>query len=94
MMKGLKELIHLLEKGGFPLRKWSANDSSLTKVNDVPSDNKIVRFKPVDNETKKILGLRWCPKLNCFLFSVNTQPMEVATKCIVLSLIAKLFDPH
>ena len=42
----------------------------------------------------KVLGLRWCPEEDCYLFDgLSVEPGLIATKRVVLSLIARLYDP-
>lgn len=87
------QLIALLERGGFHLRKWAANNSSL--LEDIPAgDHELARDFPfANNESLKVLGLSWFPNEDCFRFQIskleNTDPTERA----VLSFIARLFDP-
>ena len=86
------DLIELLRKGGFQLRKWSSNNPKLVKgFQDNTSDNYMV-LNPT--ETIKTLGIFWNPKKDSIMYTVNlknsiTQP----TKRLIFSQTAQIFDP-
>ena len=44
-------------------------------------------------ESIKTLGLQWDPEGDCFKFSINASNTSEPTKRIVLSTIAKIYDP-
>ncbi|GFW76139.1 integrase catalytic domain-containing protein [Trichonephila clavipes] len=46
-----------------------------------------------ESEETKALGIIWNPKLDCFLFRIEQQRPTSFTKRIVLSTIARIFDP-
>ncbi|XP_024877771.1 uncharacterized protein LOC112458391, partial [Temnothorax curvispinosus] len=79
--------------GGFPLRKWSANEESL--LTDVPAEHRMQRelrsWRP--KESHATLGLQWHPCLDSFSFATKTSLVTSFTKRSVLSLTARLFDP-
>ncbi|XP_077280429.1 uncharacterized protein LOC143907486 [Temnothorax americanus] len=79
--------------GGFPLRKWSANEESL--LTDVPAKHRMQRelrsWRP--QESHATLGLQWHPCLDSFSFATKTSLVTSFTKRAVLSLTARLFDP-
>ena len=85
------DLIHLLQKGGFPLRKWESNDPSL-----VPecSTTSTTHMSLDPNSTVKTLGIQWNSRKDTIFYSVNLSycPKQV-TKRSILSQVAKLFDP-
>ncbi|XP_018376010.1 PREDICTED: uncharacterized protein LOC108769488 [Trachymyrmex cornetzi] len=87
------QLILLLEKGGFHLRKWASNCSSL--LNDLPltqqSQNQGKTLQ--DEESFKVLGIKWLPATDSFSFCVKLALPAPETKRTILSTIAKLFDP-
>lgn len=41
----------------------------------------------------KVLGLRWNPEVDCFIFLVKTNPAMKYTKRVLLSELAKVYDP-
>ncbi|XP_032689796.1 uncharacterized protein LOC116853053 [Odontomachus brunneus] len=86
-------LIALLKKGGFCLRKWASNATSLLSDLD-PADYGLATHKVLqDDEHLKILGIFWNPKLNIFQFRVTVPNIPGCTKRAILSTIAKFFDP-
>lgn len=86
------QLIALLAKGGFRLRKWASNASCLLDDID-PSDHGLAVKSLQIQETVPILGVVWNPALDQFQFKVSNQANPSSTKRTVLSNIAKLFDP-
>ncbi|XP_063914797.1 uncharacterized protein LOC135131147 [Zophobas morio] len=88
------ELIALLKGGGFELRKWATNDSSL--VSDLPPSHvclDAVNIREEDrNDTLRILGLQWNPVSDAFKFTVHILPGK-CTKRHLLSSLARIFDP-
>lgn len=79
--------------GGFPLRKWAANEASL--LQDIPVEHRGFReslsWQP--HESQGLLGLQWHPGIDSFFFSTKIAIRTEFTKRSVLSLMARLFDP-
>ncbi|XP_018399454.1 PREDICTED: uncharacterized protein LOC108777138 [Cyphomyrmex costatus] len=87
------QLIELLKRGGFHLRKWASNDSDLLSDID-SSDHGLATHKVMqDDEHIKVLGIIWNPKLDIFQFRVTLPSSPVCTKRVILSTTAKFFDP-
>lgn len=89
----LKQTTQLLSTGNFNIRKWCSNDSQILK--DIAEGDKesFLKFRDGSDVTKT-LGLIWDPKADKFLFSFI--PFKISahiTKRIVLSTIAKFYDP-
>ena len=86
------ELIALLRKGGFPLRKWTSNDPALVPEN---SANPSSCHMPLDsNPTIKTLGIHWNSKQDSIFYKVDLSKFSKSvTKRSILSQVAKLFDP-
>ncbi|XP_050516638.1 uncharacterized protein LOC126891505 [Diabrotica virgifera virgifera] len=88
------ELISLLSRGQFELRKWSSNDMRL--LEGLPESHigkKSISFD--DNSCSsplKILGLVWNAQLDCFSFEVTALDKS-CTKRSMLSELARVFDP-
>lgn len=87
------EIIEVMKRGGFELRKWTASDpnllSDLKKEHDDPT-----LVLNLDENSPKILGLRWDPVGDIFKYKVNLpERSAVTTKRRVLSEIATIFDP-
>lgn len=85
------ELIELLKRGGFELRKWASNDPNL--LSDLPASHLSSSPLSLDDECiLKILGLHWYPSLDTFSYKV--APVERScTKRHILSELARIFDP-
>ncbi|XP_054259368.1 uncharacterized protein LOC128984109 [Macrosteles quadrilineatus] len=86
------QLIQLLHRGGFELRKWASNSSAL--LEKFPSEHLETPSFLQDAQLPQysILGLHWSPEEDCFCYAFN-PPSEKLTKRSVLSFIAKLYDP-
>lgn len=87
------QLIALFKLGGFHLRKWVSNNAQL--LLDLPIQDRLTGSVSLDNyETQilKILGLKWDPHTDAFLFEI--QPLDrPCTKRSILSELARVFDP-
>ncbi|XP_037942526.1 uncharacterized protein LOC119675399 [Teleopsis dalmanni] len=86
-----RQLIHILKKHQFYLRKWSANHPQLLK--NISQDHQVVNldFTNDNNESIKTLGLFWLPKAD--LFGIKVKMEGIITKRVVSSDLARLFDP-
>jgi hypothetical protein len=90
-----KDLVLLLQRGGFLLHKWGTNSktvlNSLNNVNNQPQDSCDTKLE----KTIKAMGILWNPKydwLELNLKITNNVPSKL-TKRIILSDIAKFYDP-
>ncbi|XP_029171730.1 uncharacterized protein LOC114941055 [Nylanderia fulva] len=87
------QLVALLEKGGFRLRKWASNCEDLLSDID-PSDHGLACSKELyDDERLSVLGLTWDPCRDVFRVKVSLPTHISKTKREILSTIARLFDP-
>ncbi|XP_044578945.1 uncharacterized protein LOC123261417 [Cotesia glomerata] len=85
------QLITMLKKGGFNVRKWASNHPALLiKVQEHPESSHM-SLDP-DSATKT-LGIRWHARDDYFFYVVNISNQSNITKRTILSQIAKLFDP-
>lgn len=87
-----QDIIDLLSKGQFTLKKWKANYPDL--LDNLPADHLETIFDPeaLDEGTTKLLGIKWCHRSDEFRY--NFTPMiEVQSKRQLLSQIARLYDP-
>ncbi|XP_076763724.1 uncharacterized protein LOC143431095 [Xylocopa sonorina] len=85
------ELIALLQKGGFPLRKWNSNDRSLIPETEI-SSNSHLSLDP--NNAVKTLGIHWNSHKDVIFYKVTLpESSRVVTKRSILSQVAKLFVP-
>ncbi|XP_018338850.1 PREDICTED: uncharacterized protein LOC108746527 [Trachymyrmex septentrionalis] len=87
------ELVTLMSKGGFTLKKWYSNEPLLlADISATSSDPSLLLHLDQEGSTK-VLGIHWHPATDSFRFSVTVSPTGFPTKRLVLSEIAKLFDP-
>ncbi|XP_008189505.1 uncharacterized protein LOC103311612, partial [Acyrthosiphon pisum] len=86
------DLVQLLMQAGFELKKWSSNSREVLR--HIPQGDHAVQpsFDPKDDMSVKILGLHWDPVTDTFSYHTSPVPLTV-TKRVVLSTIAKLYDP-
>ncbi|XP_071581643.1 uncharacterized protein [Temnothorax nylanderi] len=92
LLEKRKQLVGMMNRGGFPLRKWAANSAEL--LTDIPDDQRESSDHPINrDDTLKVLGLSWSPHDDSFRFVISPYAVKVHTKRSVLSFIAKLYDP-
>ncbi|XP_071577705.1 uncharacterized protein [Temnothorax nylanderi] len=88
-----EQVVALLDKGGFTLRKWASNSPELLDDID-PHDHGLALSREIrKDERLQILGLTWQPECDVFQFKVKQSAAPAETKREILSDIAKLFDP-
>ena len=86
------DMIKLLSKGGFQLRKRSSNDPNLISNFQENISDAQITLNP--SETVKTLGLFWNPKADSIMYTVNlTNSTDRPTKRSIFSQTAKIFDP-
>ncbi|XP_029170207.1 uncharacterized protein LOC114939928 [Nylanderia fulva] len=86
------ELRNLCKAGGFPLKKWAANNEEI--LTGVPQDHRMQQSQHSWNgESHSTLGLRWHPQDDQFSFVLRPPSIKEYTKRHVLSETARLFDP-
>ncbi|GAB1869104.1 Gag-pol polyprotein [Camponotus japonicus] len=86
------ELRELCMAGGFPLRKWAANDEEI--LTGIPSEHRLQQtHHSWEGEVHSTLGLRWHPARDDFSFSIQPRIAIKHTKRRVLAETARLFDP-
>ena len=80
----------IMKKGGFPLTKWGSN-SSLSQTDSKGFDE----MAPGISSSLKILGMHWATHKDCFYFEapINDMADVIYTKRLVLSFIARIYDP-
>lgn len=87
------ELMALLKKGQFELRKWSSNNSELLSTIPEELQEKPLSFDKEAQSVIKVLGLIWCPVQDCFSYYIKPINYKSCTKRIILSEISRVFDP-
>ncbi|XP_037929405.1 uncharacterized protein LOC119663875 [Teleopsis dalmanni] len=85
-----RQLIHILKRYHFYLRKWSANHPQLLK--NISQDDQEVNLDFDNNESIKTLGLFWLHKADLFRIRVKMVTEGIITKRVVSSDLARLFD--
>lgn len=88
-----QQLSELSMAGGFPLRKWSANEADL--LTHLPLEHRTQRDLRSwqAQESHATLGVQWHPSIDSFSFTTRAIAVQAITKRSVLSLTARLFDP-
>lgn len=90
-----KELVLVLAKYGFPIRKWKTNSRAV--LEQVPTserdDNGSIKMNL--EEGTRILGIEWHSNKDVFRFKIHNtlNPNVKLTKRTVASHIATLYDP-
>lgn len=90
-----KQLIGLLQRGGFALHKWCANDMRLLEHIPGKDREELARIEDHSmNDVVKTLGLFWDPSNDVFLFHMQAEEDDLRnhTKRTVLSDTARIFD--
>jgi hypothetical protein len=85
----IRQIRLILSAGGFPLRKISSNNPSMTQ--GLPTGD--VEMVTNDSESIKALGHNWFPRQDKMTISLPAFKSVQATKSSVLSDIASIFDP-
>jgi len=79
----------IMSKAGMKFSKWCSNSQMVT--NDLVKE---FGSKSVISETSKVLGTGWKSAEDVFFYSGVSAPSELSvTKRLILSYIARLFDP-
>ncbi|UYV74135.1 hypothetical protein LAZ67_11002219, partial [Cordylochernes scorpioides] len=93
--KGLvQQLIAVLGSGGFVLRKWVSNETSI--IEDLPL---LLRGKGEVMELNRnesgvnVLGIQWDPSYDTLNISCKSGPADIKSKRQIVSAIARIYDP-
>ncbi|XP_058817603.1 uncharacterized protein LOC131680903 [Topomyia yanbarensis] len=92
-----RQLVSMMDKGGFHLRKWASNCPAA--LQDIPKEDMAIQNTAVELDPDpevRTLGLIWLPSSDSLKLHFNVPLVEVTerlTKRKVLSIIAALFDP-
>ncbi|KAL1448058.1 hypothetical protein WDU94_015587 [Cyamophila willieti] len=87
------DLISILAKGGFAVRKWASSHSAV--LSDIPESlcEKPYSFSEGGEGSIRVLGLKWSPGTDSFFWEVNPPPLSsTITKRQVLSFVAAIYD--
>ncbi|XP_055910695.1 uncharacterized protein LOC129945059 [Eupeodes corollae] len=86
-----KDIISILAKGQFELRKFCANNDRL--LDDTPEEHREPFVIINNSETVKTLGLTWQPQEDLFKLNYVPEFHNQTSKRTVLSDLGKNFDP-
>lgn len=87
-------LIQILNKGCFKLSKWISNDIRVLPNFNQAMQPKMLNLEKSKDSNTKVLGLWWDPSDDSLSFRIETPIIpQLLTKRVILSSIAKLFDP-
>ncbi|XP_053686921.1 uncharacterized protein LOC128736463 [Sabethes cyaneus] len=89
-----RDLSAMLAEAGFPLKKWASNTPEVL-VGVPPEDLAVAPVVDLHDEPSvSTLGLTWEPRNDTFRFKVQMPlPASVLTKRLIMSYIARIFDP-
>ncbi|GFV72375.1 integrase catalytic domain-containing protein [Trichonephila clavipes] len=91
--KLVSQVIELMKKGCFPIRKWASNESSVLESLPTELRSSSGSLHIEEDHLMKILGIIWNSKEDTFRINIS-PPNEVRpTKRQLLSTIAKIYDP-
>ncbi|GFW40651.1 integrase catalytic domain-containing protein [Trichonephila clavipes] len=91
--KLVSQVIDLMKKGGFPIRKWASNESSVLESLPTELRSSSGSLHIEEDHLMKILGIIWNSKEDTFRINIS-PPNEVrSTKRQLLSTIANIYDP-
>ena len=86
----IRQSSEIMKSGGFPLGQWCSNSPIVGSMLDTEFTDRNLNGE----SSVKTLGVKWFAAQDCFGFDGLTLPPGlVVTKRVVLSFIARLFDP-
>ncbi|XP_065178343.1 uncharacterized protein LOC135808982 [Sycon ciliatum] len=92
------DTIEIQQRGGFTIRNWISNCSEV--MMSVPADMRTAGVVDLSSQlpVERMLGLRWDPNSDQFLFQLNVTRREQLsaahpTKRSLLSIVMSVFDP-
>uniref|UniRef100_A0A8D8TQ66 Integrase catalytic domain-containing protein n=1 Tax=Cacopsylla melanoneura TaxID=428564 RepID=A0A8D8TQ66_9HEMI len=87
------QIISLLSKGGFKVRKWASSHPAVLKDMAEELCEKPHLFLEGGEEAIKVLGIQWCPAMDSFFYVVNEESsLSTLSKRQVLSFVARIYD--
>lgn len=89
----VKQIIEILQSGGFQTHKWKSNDSRILEA--IPEFNKLNESESLGNSIScKTLGILWHDKTDTLAFKINKSVYDqTITKRQLLSEVAQIYDP-
>ncbi|XP_055527696.1 uncharacterized protein LOC129720267 [Wyeomyia smithii] len=97
-LESQRQLKELLTRGGFHIHKWCSNSAEfLEHIPPADRERKVPFHEYGANEVIKVLGLLWDPDGDVLMIAnppkCSFPDDELATKRMIYSEVAKLFDP-
>ncbi|XP_055523052.1 uncharacterized protein LOC129717222 [Wyeomyia smithii] len=97
-LESQRQLKELLTRGGFHIHKWCSNSAEfLEHIPPADRERKVPFYEYGANEVIKVLGLLWDPDGDVLMIAnppkCSFQDDKLATKRMIYSEVAKLFDP-
>ncbi|XP_060861320.1 uncharacterized protein LOC132938478 [Metopolophium dirhodum] len=86
------QIIDLLNRGGFSLKKWASNCPEILNTIDIEDRAMTPWIEPTREQPVKVLGVHWDPVLDTFSYH-STISQVTPTKRSVLSTVARFYDP-
>ncbi|XP_008186007.1 uncharacterized protein LOC103310228 [Acyrthosiphon pisum] len=86
------QIIGLLNRGGFSLKKWTSNCPEILNTIDIEDRAMTPWIEPTKEQAVKVLGVHWDPILDTFGYH-STIDQVTPTKRSVLSTVARFYDP-
>ena len=92
-VKARDQLIELLGKAGFKIRRWCSNSPNV--LEDIPLEDRVANVNIEESELPcmKALGVQWNAEADTFAFKLNPPKDIEYTKRGFLKKLATLFDP-
>lgn len=88
-MELVRQLKAITDLGDFELSKWVSNEDIF------PDSTKPEFLELKDTDVKSVLGLRWLPKQDVFVYKIEHRNLKFTwTKREILSEIGRPFDPN
>jgi len=91
--KIIHQLNSLCMAGGFPLQKWISNHPAILEFISPEKQTKSISLHFEKSSLTHVLGLSYNTSTDAFHFSFESSTSPTITKRIILSTIAKIFDP-
>lgn len=89
-----KQIMSILQRGGFDLQKWASNDKDFLKSMDAKKVTTKANFDIMLDGTIKALGLSWHLGEDECRYQLQLEPAtQTITKRTILSDLQRLFDP-
>ncbi|XP_031358231.1 uncharacterized protein LOC116181921 [Photinus pyralis] len=84
-------IAHILQQGGFQLRKWRTNNEVLRQL--IKTNEEEPTHVIANDDAQKTLGLLWNSQDDHLQYAIDINPKCKATKRSILSTTSQLFDP-